>query len=129
MNYKAPTCILFNPKQNFHSFGYEAREYYQDNPDKQDFTKWFYFEHFKMMLFRLGLSSFFLLSFNILSILPSFLCPYQTYEILYMHVLNFYLTFQYTISVVNNTQSTKLATGTRGFSKEYKEKNTSRLVC
>jgi hypothetical protein len=27
-----------------------------------------------------------------------------------MHVLNFYLTFQYTISVVNNTQSTKLNT-------------------
>ena len=52
MNYKAPTCILFNPKQNFHSFGYEARQYYQDNPDKQDFTKWFYFEHFKMMLYR-----------------------------------------------------------------------------
>jgi hypothetical protein len=28
-----------------------------------------------------------------------------------MHVLNFYLTFQYTIYVVNNTQSMKLATG------------------
>jgi len=52
MNYKAPTCVLFDSKQNFHSFGYEARAYYENNPDKQDFTKWFYFEHFKMMLYR-----------------------------------------------------------------------------
>ncbi|CAG2244506.1 unnamed protein product [Mytilus edulis] len=52
MTYKAPTCVLFRPNRKFHSFGYEARDYYQNNLKKEDFTKWFYFEHFKMMLYK-----------------------------------------------------------------------------
>ncbi|XP_052078828.1 heat shock 70 kDa protein 12A-like isoform X2 [Mytilus californianus] len=52
MTYKAPTCVLFRPNQKFQSFGYEARDYYKNNPNKEDLTKWFYFEHFKMMLYK-----------------------------------------------------------------------------
>ncbi|CAC5415331.1 unnamed protein product [Mytilus coruscus] len=52
MTHKAPTCVLFRPNQTFHSFGYESRDYFKDNPNKEDLTKWFYFEHFKMMLYK-----------------------------------------------------------------------------
>lgn len=36
----------------FHSFGYEAINFYHDNPKKEDLTKWYYFEYFKMMLYQ-----------------------------------------------------------------------------
>ncbi|VDI31058.1 Hypothetical predicted protein [Mytilus galloprovincialis] len=52
MNYKAPTCVLFKPNRSFHTFGYDAQSYYQENPDKVDFSQWYYFEHFKMMLYK-----------------------------------------------------------------------------
>lgn len=51
MNYKAPTCVLFDDKKKFRKFGYEAQTYFKENPDKHDMTKWYYFEHFKMMLY------------------------------------------------------------------------------
>jgi molecular chaperone DnaK (HSP70) len=31
LNYKAPTCVLFNPDKTFHSFGYDAINYYLGN--------------------------------------------------------------------------------------------------
>lgn len=49
---KAPTCVLFNPDQEFDSFGYEAMNKFRTNPNNIDFRKWYYFEHFKMMLFK-----------------------------------------------------------------------------
>ncbi|CAG2244507.1 unnamed protein product [Mytilus edulis] len=52
MNYKAPTCVLFKPNRSFHSFGYDAQSFYQENSDKVDFSQWYYFEHFKMMLYK-----------------------------------------------------------------------------
>ncbi|XP_052078815.1 heat shock 70 kDa protein 12A-like [Mytilus californianus] len=48
---KAPTCVLFKPDGTFHSFGFDAVNYFYDNAEKTDFTQWYYFEHFKMMLF------------------------------------------------------------------------------
>ncbi|XP_063414564.1 heat shock 70 kDa protein 12A-like [Mytilus trossulus] len=49
---KAPTCVLFRPNQMFHSFGYEAQTYYRDHLNKGDLSTWFYFENFKMMLYK-----------------------------------------------------------------------------
>lgn len=52
MTSKAPTCVLFTPKQEFHSFGHEAVRTYYENPEKLDLEKFYYFEHFKMMLYE-----------------------------------------------------------------------------
>ncbi|XP_071124508.1 heat shock 70 kDa protein 12A-like [Mytilus edulis] len=49
---KAPTCVLFTPEQKFDSFGYDAMSKFRTNSDKKDYSKWYYFEHFKMMLFK-----------------------------------------------------------------------------
>ncbi|XP_063419328.1 heat shock 70 kDa protein 12A-like [Mytilus trossulus] len=49
---KAPTCVLFNPDQEFDCFGYDAMNKFRTNPNNFDFRKWYYFEHFKMMLFK-----------------------------------------------------------------------------
>lgn len=52
MTPKAPTCVLFHPNETFHSFGYEAQTYYRDHLQKGDLITWFYFENFKMMLYK-----------------------------------------------------------------------------
>lgn len=61
---KTPTSILFDDKEKFHSFGYEAEKKYsdlaaadeldedEDNESDMDYRKWFYFRRFKMALFR-----------------------------------------------------------------------------
>ncbi|XP_052089534.1 heat shock 70 kDa protein 12A-like isoform X1 [Mytilus californianus] len=49
---KAPTCVLFNPDKELDSFGYDAMTKFRTNPNSMDFRKWYYFEHFKMMLFK-----------------------------------------------------------------------------
>ena len=51
LNYKAPTCVLFTPDKKFHSFGYDAINYYLDNTEGKKLQDWYYFEHFKMMLY------------------------------------------------------------------------------
>ena len=51
LNYKAPTCVLFKPDKTFHSFGYDAIDYYHNNPERKKLQDWYYFEHFKMMLY------------------------------------------------------------------------------
>ena len=51
LNYKAPTCVLFDPDKTFHSFGYEAINYYHNNTERKKLQNWYYFEHFKMMLY------------------------------------------------------------------------------
>lgn len=49
---KAPTCVLFKPDQQFHSFGHEAIKNYYENPDKLKLNEYYYFEYFKMMLYE-----------------------------------------------------------------------------
>jgi hypothetical protein len=51
LNYKAPTCVLFTPDKTFHSFGYDAINYYHNNTERKQLQDWYYFEHFKMMLY------------------------------------------------------------------------------
>ena len=44
-----PTVLLLTSEGQFHSFGYEAQEYYHDL-DEYDAVNWLYFEKFKMEL-------------------------------------------------------------------------------
>lgn len=49
---KAPTCILFDPTMKFHAFGYEAENKYTDLATKDAHGDWYYFERFKLHLFK-----------------------------------------------------------------------------
>ncbi|XP_052097935.1 heat shock 70 kDa protein 12A-like [Mytilus californianus] len=49
---KAPTCVLFDHEEKFVSFGYEAMNDFRLNPKEIDYSKWYYFEHFKIKLFK-----------------------------------------------------------------------------
>ena len=44
-----PTALLLTDEREFHSFGYEAQEYYHDM-DENESMSWLYFEKFKMEL-------------------------------------------------------------------------------
>ena len=48
-NQKTPTSILLTPEGKFHSFGYAARDHFNDL-DQKDAQNWMYFERFKMLL-------------------------------------------------------------------------------
>ena len=48
-NFKIPTTILLNPSGEFHSFGYQAIEFYNDLEPNQS-KEWHFFEKFKMSL-------------------------------------------------------------------------------
>lgn len=49
--YKAPTCVLFDEDQKFHSFGYQAEAKYLDLIDKENAIDWYFFKRFKMRLY------------------------------------------------------------------------------
>ncbi|XP_060577016.1 heat shock 70 kDa protein 12A-like [Ruditapes philippinarum] len=49
---KTPSCILFDPEGNFHSFGFEAEDKYADLAADENHFKWFYFKRFKMLLYE-----------------------------------------------------------------------------
>ena len=53
MHLKTPTCVLFDPDQNFAKFGYDAEtQYCELAAEGTDAHKdWFYFRRFKMQLF------------------------------------------------------------------------------
>ncbi|KAM9410597.1 heat shock 70 kDa protein 12A-like [Pholidichthys leucotaenia] len=53
---KTPTCILFNERQQFLKFGYEARSTYTNMSQKEG-KKHLYFENFKMALYGKKLNS------------------------------------------------------------------------
>ncbi|XP_068081163.1 heat shock 70 kDa protein 12A isoform X2 [Anabrus simplex] len=48
-NQKTPTTLLLTPEQEFHSFGFAARDFFHDL-DIQEAKKWLYFDKFKMAL-------------------------------------------------------------------------------
>lgn len=72
---KAPTCILFDPTMKFHAFGYEAENKYTDLATKDAHGDWYYFERFKLHLFKTEVS---------LSLPPT---PHPRRKILDMHLL------------------------------------------
>lgn len=48
---KTSTCVLFDSKQKFHSFGYKAEEKYSNLALENRHHDWYYFRRFKMMLY------------------------------------------------------------------------------
>ncbi|NWV20709.1 HS12B protein, partial [Origma solitaria] len=48
---KTPTCILFNQKQEFKYFGYDAVMKYKSLPSSQA-DSWYFFQNFKMQLYN-----------------------------------------------------------------------------
>lgn len=49
---KTSTCVLFDPTEKFHSFGYEAEEMYSNLALEDKHLDWYYFRRFKMMLYN-----------------------------------------------------------------------------
>ena len=49
---KTPTCLLLRPDKTFHSFGYTAEDTYASLCDKKKQKGWWYFEMFKMLLYK-----------------------------------------------------------------------------
>ena len=48
--FKTPTCLLLNQRQEFTKFGFEASERYAELEDAKE-RSFYYFDHFKMMLY------------------------------------------------------------------------------
>ncbi|NXP25613.1 HS12B protein, partial [Scytalopus superciliaris] len=48
---KTPTCILFNQKQEFKNFGYDAVMKYKSLPSNEA-DNWYFFQNFKMNLYN-----------------------------------------------------------------------------
>ena len=48
-NQKTPTVLLLTPDQEFHSFGFTARDFYHDLQPREA-KRWLYFDKFKMLL-------------------------------------------------------------------------------
>ncbi|XP_035191181.1 heat shock 70 kDa protein 12A-like isoform X3 [Oxyura jamaicensis] len=53
---KTPTCILFDEKQEFRKFGYDAVMKYKSLPSSES-DKWYFFQNFKMMLYNTKVTS------------------------------------------------------------------------
>ncbi|KAJ8298440.1 hypothetical protein KUTeg_024971 [Tegillarca granosa] len=49
---KTPSCVLFNPRGHFHSFGYEAEEEYVNLAYEEKHSDWYFFRRFKMKLYN-----------------------------------------------------------------------------
>lgn len=45
-----PTCVLFNSKENFDSYGYKAEEKYSNLVLDDEHRNWYFFRRFRMML-------------------------------------------------------------------------------
>lgn len=52
MSLKTSTCVLFDPKGEFHSFGYDAEDKYSDLALDNIHHDWYYFRRFKMTLYK-----------------------------------------------------------------------------
>jgi len=50
LSQKTVTCVLFNEKREFDSFGYPAETKYAKMALRDQHAKWFFFKRFKMML-------------------------------------------------------------------------------
>ncbi|XP_014818777.1 PREDICTED: LOW QUALITY PROTEIN: heat shock 70 kDa protein 12B-like [Calidris pugnax] len=53
---KTPTCILFNQKQEFRKFGYDALMKYKSLPSSET-DNWYFFQNFKMQLYNTKVTS------------------------------------------------------------------------
>lgn len=58
VSYKTPTVLLLNPEGHFHSFGSKAADHYLTLAETEEAVKWYYFDRFKMQLYRKGVCLF-----------------------------------------------------------------------
>ncbi|XP_053398568.1 heat shock 70 kDa protein 12A-like [Mercenaria mercenaria] len=49
---KAPTAVLFDERQQFHSFGYDAENEYKELAADKEHHNWYFFKQFKMRLYE-----------------------------------------------------------------------------
>lgn len=49
---KTSTCVLFDPRGEFHSFGFEAEDKYSNLALENQHHDWYYFRRFKMMQYN-----------------------------------------------------------------------------
>lgn len=49
---KTPTCVLFDPAQNFNSFGRDAEDKYTELAQQNDHANWYYFRRFILDLYK-----------------------------------------------------------------------------
>ena len=56
-SHKIPTILLMDEREQFHAFGYDARDAYHDMTEEES-QKWLYFEKFKMELHSRKVSSY-----------------------------------------------------------------------
>lgn len=75
---KAPTCALFTPDKDFHSFGFEAEDHYTKLAIKGQHNDWFFFKRFKMLLYD-NKVRFYL----IINILKN--CKWLTFDVKYLN--------------------------------------------
>jgi hypothetical protein len=50
LSLKTSTCLLLDPEEKFHSFGYEAENKYKMLCEEDEHHSWLFFRHFKMLL-------------------------------------------------------------------------------
>ncbi|CAG2190341.1 unnamed protein product [Mytilus edulis] len=51
LSLKTPSCILFDPEQNFDSFGGEAEDKYTELAQEEEHGDWYFFRRFKMQIY------------------------------------------------------------------------------
>ena len=67
INQKTPTTLLLTPKGEFNSFGFTARNNYQDlSPEEA--TEWMLFDHFKMSLYKANVGAYYIIYYLFINI-------------------------------------------------------------
>ncbi|XP_075561523.1 heat shock 70 kDa protein 12B [Pelecanus crispus] len=84
---KTPTCILFNQKQEFRKFGYDAVMKYKSLPSSEA-DKWYFFQNFKMQLYNTKVTSGMELKASNGKMLPALTVFSESLRYLKEHALN-----------------------------------------
>ncbi|XP_058719121.1 heat shock 70 kDa protein 12B-like [Poecile atricapillus] len=84
---KTPTCILFNQKQEFKYFGYDAVMRYKSLPSSQA-DSWYFFENFKMQLYNTSVTAGMQLKATNGKTLPALTVFSESLRYLKKHALN-----------------------------------------
>ncbi|XP_041907004.1 heat shock 70 kDa protein 12B-like isoform X1 [Corvus kubaryi] len=84
---KTPTCILFNQKQEFKYFGYDAVMKYKNLPSSQA-DSWYFFQNFKMQLYNTNVTAGMELKASNGKVLPALTVFSKSLRYLKEHALN-----------------------------------------
>ncbi|XP_010009492.1 PREDICTED: heat shock 70 kDa protein 12B-like [Nestor notabilis] len=84
---KTPTCILFNQKQEFRKFGYDAIMKYKSLPSSEA-DNWYFFQNFKMKLYNMKVTSDMGLKASNGKVLPALMVFSESLRYLKEHALN-----------------------------------------